>query len=241
VSGSPRSIRPHGPWSSPTDPQWTTTSPTATDLRPYVTATTERQTWVIAALYIGTFGSFIGFSFALPLVIRTTFPEFLASHEFIRDDLGGLGFLGALVGSLSRPLGGWLSDRFGGARITFWVFVGMGLATGVAALGVLSGSFAGFLGAFLVVFLLSGVGNGATYRMIPMIFGVLGRRAAASNGGDLGATLLDFKRRAAAVIGLVGAIGALGGFVVQQVFRVASQNGADADWSVPEVLLRRSN
>ena len=200
----------------------------ATDLRPYVAAMKERQTWVIAALYIGTFGSFIGFSFALPLVIRNTFPEFLAEHEFVRDYLAGLGFLGALVGSLSRPVGGWLSDRLGGARITLWVFAGMGIATGVAALGVHSRSFVGFLGAFLVVFLLSGIGNGATYRMIPMIFGVLGRRAAASNGLDLDATLLDFKRRAAAVIGMVGAIGAFGGFLVQQVFRVASQDVATA-------------
>jgi MFS transporter, NNP family, nitrate/nitrite transporter len=223
-----------------------------TDLRPYVAAMKERQTWVIAALYVGTFGSFIGFSFALPLVIRNTFPEFLAAHPFIRDYLAGLGFLGALVGSLSRPLGGWLADRHGGARITLWTFAGMGLATGVAALGVQHRSFPLFLSAFLVVFLLSGIGNGATYRMIPMIFGVLARRHA--TGGDLDATLIDYKRRAAAVIGIVGAVGAFGGFAVQQVFRIASQDAATAlagqtgetaarvaaehaDWSLPALAV----
>ena len=76
-------------------------------------------------LYIGTFGSFIGFSFALPLVIKNTFPEFLAAHPFIATYLAGLGFVGALIGSIARPLGGWLSDRVGGARVTLAVFVGM--------------------------------------------------------------------------------------------------------------------
>jgi NNP family nitrate/nitrite transporter-like MFS transporter len=206
------------------------------DLGSYAAAMTEKQTWVMAALYIGTFGSFIGFSFALPLVIRNTFPEFLAAHPFIRDYLGGLGFLGALVGSLSRPLGGWLSDRLGGARITLWVFAGMGVATGAAALGVQNGSFVVFLSAFLVVFLLSGIGNGATFRMIPLIFSTLGRRAAATTGRDLQPTLLDYRRRGAAVLGLVGAVGAFGGFAVQQVFRVASQAG-HATWAVPALAV----
>ena len=76
------------------------------------------QTWVMSFLYIGTFGSFIGFSFALPLVIKNTFPEFLAGHPFIATYLAGLGFVGALIGSVARPLGGWLSDRVGGARVT---------------------------------------------------------------------------------------------------------------------------
>jgi NNP family nitrate/nitrite transporter-like MFS transporter len=147
-----------------------------TDAKPYVAAVRERQTWVVAVLYIGTFGSFIGFSFALPLVIRNTFPEFLTQHPFVRDHLAGLGFLGALVGSVSRPLGGWLSDRLGGARVTLWVFAGMVAATGVAAAGVQRREFVVFLGAFLVLFLLSGIGNGSTYRMIPVIFGALAVR-----------------------------------------------------------------
>jgi NNP family nitrate/nitrite transporter-like MFS transporter len=108
------------------------------------------------------------------------------------------------------------------------VFAGMVAATGVATLGVQRRAFVVFLGAFLVVFLLSGVGNGSTYRMIPVIFGALGREASSSRGSDPSATLLDYKRRAAAVIGLVGALGAFGGFGVQQVFRVASQDASAA-------------
>jgi MFS transporter, NNP family, nitrate/nitrite transporter len=205
-----------------------------TDAAPYVAAVKERQTWVVAVLYIGTFGSFIGFSFALPLVIRNTFPEFLTQHPFIRDYLAGLGFLGALVGSVSRPLGGWLSDRLGGARVTLWVFVGMVAATGVAALGVQRREFVVFLCAFLVVFLLSGIGNGSTYRMIPVIFGALGRQEAAERDADPAATRLDYKRRAAAVIGLVGAIGAFGGYGVQQVFRIPSHHTA---WPLPALAV----
>ncbi|HWI74501.1 MAG TPA: MFS transporter, partial [Baekduia sp.] len=72
-----------------------------TDTEAYKSAVRQPQTWVMSALYIGTFGSFIGYSFALPLVIKNTFPEFLAQHPFIATYLAGLGFAGALVGSLA--------------------------------------------------------------------------------------------------------------------------------------------
>jgi MFS transporter, NNP family, nitrate/nitrite transporter len=198
------------------------------DVKSYVSALRHGQTWVISMLYVGTFGSFIGFSFALPLVIKTTFPEFLDQHTFIRDYLAGLGFVGALVGSVSRPLGGWLSDRTGGAKVTVAVFAGMAAATVSAAIGVEQRSFALFFGSYLMVFAFSGVGNGSTYRMIPVIFGALGRKEAAEKGLDAGATAASFKRQAAAVIGIAGAIGALGGFFVQQVFRLASLDAATA-------------
>src|SRR5581483_1793117 len=78
---------------------------------PYIQALKNRQTWVLSFLYIGTFGSFIGYAFALPRVIKTTFPDFRIDHPFIATYLAGLGFVGALIGSLSRPVGGWLSDK----------------------------------------------------------------------------------------------------------------------------------
>ena len=180
----------------------------------------ERHTWLISLLYIGTFGSFIGYSFAMPLVIKNTFPEFLAQHTFIATYLAGLSFVGALIGSVSRPLGGWLSDRLGGARVTVAVFVGMALFTALAMVGVSRHSFPVFLGAYMLIFLLSGMGNGSTYRMIPAIFSALGR----ASGPD---AQLGFKRRAAAVIGIAGAIGAFGGFLIQVVFRQASLGTAD--------------
>jgi NNP family nitrate/nitrite transporter-like MFS transporter len=200
------------------------------DTRSYVTALRHGQTWIMSVLYIGTFGSFIGYSFALPLVIKTTFPEFLAAHPFIATYLAGLGFLGALIGSVARPFGGWLSDRIGGARVTLGCFVGMGAFTVLAIVGVNAHDFALFLGSYLVIFLLSGAGNGSTYRMIPVIFGELGRTEAAALGLEPSATALTFKRKAAAVIGIAGAIGAFGGFLIQLVFRQASLSG-DRNWS----------
>jgi NNP family nitrate/nitrite transporter-like MFS transporter len=219
--------------------------------RSYLTALKNRQTWLISLLYVGTFGSFIGFSFALPLVIKTTFPEFLAAHPFIAIYLGGLGFMGALIGSLSRPLGGWLSDRVAGSKVTLAVFAGMAVFTAVAIVAVQRRSFPLFLASYLAVFLLAGMGNGSTYKMIPSIFAALGRREADVHGLDPAATAVEFKRRAGAVIGIAGAIGAFGGFVVQVVLRQASLGvsalvkaaptpaakaavaGAHAGWSVP--------
>jgi NNP family nitrate/nitrite transporter-like MFS transporter len=221
------------------------------DTRSYARALRHGQTWIMSILYIGTFGSFIGYSFALPLVIRNTFPEFLAAHPFIATYLAGLSFVGALIGSVSRPFGGWLADRLGGARVTLGVFAGMGLATAVAIAGVQGRSFALFFGSFCVIFLLAGMGNGSTYRMIPSIFGELGRREAAARGLDPKEAAVAFKRRAAAVIGIAGAVGAFGGFLIQLVFRQASLGvsaavkaaetpaeklsvaAANADWSLP--------
>jgi NNP family nitrate/nitrite transporter-like MFS transporter len=176
----------------------------------------------MSILYIGTFGSFIGYSFALPLVIKNTFPEFLAANPFIATYLAGLGFLGALIGSVARPFGGWLSDRIGGAKVTLACFVGMGLFTLLAIVGVNAHSFALFFSSYMVIFLLSGAGNGSTYRMIPVIFGELGRKEVAEKGLDPAETALSFKRQSAAVIGIAGAIGAFGGFLIQLIFRQAS-------------------
>src|SRR5213079_3572417 len=102
------------------------------DTASYTKALRHGQTWVMSLLYIGTFGSFIGYSFALPLVIKNTFPEFLGHHAFIATYLAGLGFVGALIGSVARPFGGWLSDRMGGAKVTLACFVGMGAFTACA-------------------------------------------------------------------------------------------------------------
>src|SRR5207244_1806182 len=79
----------------------------------------RKHTWIMSYIYIGTFGSFIGYSAAFPLLLKTQFPAVTV----------GIAFLGPLVGSLSRPVGGWLADRVGGAVVTFWNFVAMGLAT----------------------------------------------------------------------------------------------------------------
>jgi NNP family nitrate/nitrite transporter-like MFS transporter len=217
----------------------------------YREALSHRHTWIMSILYIGTFGSFIGFSFTLPLTIKNTFPEFLASHPFIATYLAGLGFVGALIGSLSRPVGGMLADRLGGARVTLVSFFGMAVFTATAIIGVQHRSFATFFASYMGVFFLSGIGNGSTYKMIPSIFSVLGRSHAEATGADMRQATVEYKRRAAAVIGIAGAIGAFGGVLIQVVLRQASLNvsalvkaaqtpaekvaiaAAHADWSVP--------
>ncbi|MEA2843123.1 MAG: transporter, family, nitrate/nitrite transporter, partial [Actinomycetota bacterium] len=118
-------------------------------------------------------------------------------------------------------------------------------------------SFPLFFGSYMVIFLLAGMGNGSTYKMIPSIFARMGRREAeaASLGSNTGSrdarvTTVEFKRRAAAVIGIAGAIGAFGGFLIQVVLRQASLDvsalvkaaktpaekvavaAAHADWSI---------
>jgi len=226
-----------------------------TDARSYTKSLKHSQTWVMSLLYIGTFGSFIGYAFALPLVIKNTFPEFLGQHPFIATYLAGLGFVGALIGSVARPFGGWLSDRMGGARVTLAVFVGEALFTVTAIIGVNEHNFGVFFGSFMVIFLLAGMGNGSTYRMIPSIFSELGRKEASEKGLDPKATALDFKHQAAAVIGIAGAIGAFGGFLIQVVFREASLGVSAAvkaaatpaeklavaqsmaDWSIPALYV----
>jgi MFS transporter, NNP family, nitrate/nitrite transporter len=192
------------------------------DRRSYALALKEKHTWVMSFLYIGTFGSFIGFSFVLPLVIKNTFPEFLAQHSFIATYLAGLAFVGALVGSVARPFGGWLSDKVGGARVTLACFAGMTAFTATAIAGVNAHSFTLFFASFMAIFVLAGMGNGSTYRMIPCIFGALGREQAAREGADAETTRVDYKRRSAAVIGIAGAVGAFGGFLIQVVLRQAS-------------------
>ncbi|HET6810226.1 MAG TPA: nitrate/nitrite transporter [Acidimicrobiales bacterium] len=225
------------------------------DTSSYLAALRNGQTWIMSLLYIGTFGSFIGFSFALPLVIKNTFPHFLAAHPFIAVYLGGLAFVGALIGSLARPVGGLLSDRVGGAKVTTAVFLGMAGATAVAIVGVDRRSFPLFFASYMVVFLLSGIGNGSTYKMIPAIFALLGFREAERNGVDAAGAAVEWKRRAAAVIGITGAVGAFGGVLVQVVLRQASLHvsalmktaatpaakaavaAANSGWSVPALTV----
>jgi NNP family nitrate/nitrite transporter-like MFS transporter len=179
------------------------------NFRDQLAAVRHKQTWIMAWLYIGTFGSFIGYSAAFPLLIKTQFPEVTAN----------LAFLGALVGSVARPLGGKLADRIGGARLTLWTFIFMGLAT----LGVIHfvhvHSFSGFLAMFLALFVTTGLGNGSTFRMIPVIFRRQHLQAAAGQGPEAEKKALETARReSAAVIGFTSAVGACGGYLIPRSF-----------------------
>ena len=171
--------------------------------------TRHKHTWVMSWLYIGTFGSFIGYSAAFPLLIKTQFPAITI----------GVAFLGPLVGSVVRPLGGLLADKIGGARVTFWNFVAMGFATLGVMYYVDIKSFPGFLAMFLVLFITTGVGNGSTFRMIPSIFREQKLREA-KGAGEAGrvAAVKAAATDSAAVIGFVSAIGACGGYLIPRGF-----------------------
>ena len=120
----------------------------------------EPHLWVLSLLYIGTFGSFIGFASVFPKLIADTFPEF--STFQIGSASITLAFLGALVGSLARPYGGKLADRFGGAPMTIAAFSLMIVGALSLLVTLEANSFALFLGCFLLLFVAAGVGNGAT-------------------------------------------------------------------------------
>ncbi|WP_280416284.1 nitrate/nitrite transporter [Nocardia carnea] len=192
------------------------------DGRSYTPALTNRHTWVMAFLYIGTFGSFIGFSFAFPTLIKANFPD-LANIGWI-STLGNLAFLGAFVGSFARPFGGWLSDKLGGARITLMVFGGMAVAVALIMAALELKSFPLYLAAFLILFVLTGIGNGSTYRMIPSIFSAEAAKFAAERGIEPDEAAASAKRQAGAAIGVIGAVGAFGGFVLQQALRLSNTN-----------------
>jgi MFS transporter, NNP family, nitrate/nitrite transporter len=189
-------------------------------------ALAHRHTAVMSVLYIGTFGSFIGYSFAFGLVLQT---------QFGRTPLqaAAVTFVGPLIGSLIRPVGGWLADRLGGARVTFWNFTAMALACAVCILASGTGSLALFTTGFILLFVLAGVGNGSTYKMIPAIF----RREAlarVADGADRTAALLHARRVSGAAIGLISAVGALGGLLINLAFRqsfAAAGSGAPAFWA----------
>jgi NNP family nitrate/nitrite transporter-like MFS transporter len=167
------------------------------------------HTWIMSWLYIGTFGSFVGFSAAFPLLLKTQFPEASAN----------LAFLGPLVGSIARPIGGKLSDRIGGAKLTYWNFVAMTLAALSLMWALSVKSFPLFLATFLALFVTTGIGNGSTFRMIPVIFRAFHLRRANGGGSPAQAEALQAARReTAAVIGVVAAIGALGGYFIPRAF-----------------------
>ncbi|MEL5954380.1 nitrate/nitrite transporter [Streptomyces sp. CLV115] len=174
----------------------------------------SRHGRVMSLLYIGTFGSFIGFGFAFGQVLQVQF------HQQFDTPVkaAALTFLGPLLGSLSRPLGGLLADRCGGARVTFWTFAAMAVGAGVVLEASRQHSPALFLGGFVALFVLSGAGNGSTYKMIPAIFRATARVETAEGAAPAEAERRS-RRRTTALIGVAGAIGAFGGVLVNLAFR----------------------
>lgn len=173
----------------------------------------SKHTWIMTWLYVMTFGSFIGFSNALPLLIKVVFGRLPggAPNPNAPNPVN-YAWLGPLVGSLIRPVGGWLSDKFGGARVTQWttaimICAALGVAHFVEAASASASpetQFAPFLLLFLLLFITTGIGNGSTFRMIPIIF-------ESSMAGP--------------VLGWSSAVAAYGSFIIPKVFSAEVDRG----------------
>jgi len=177
----------------------------------YGKALKDRHCWMISLLYIGTFGSFIGYSFAFGLVLQ---------NDFHRTPIqaAALTFIGPLLGSLARPAGGALADRFGAARITLISFTGLAVGTALAIAASTAHSLPLFAAAFTILFVLSGLGNGSTYAMIAVPYAAAAREAI-GRGADAARARLDARRETGAVIAFAGTVGGLGGVVINLAFR----------------------
>lgn len=173
----------------------------------------RKHTWLMTWLYVGTFGSFIGFAAALPLLIKTTFPAY---------SIATYAWMGPALGALARWAGGWIADRLGGARVTILSFVGMALSIiGVINFlpaGTDSGNFYGFFACFLSAFLFSGIGNGSTFRQIPVIFRNRQLKGLEPGTPAYAKALKQSEMEAGAVTGFTSAIAAYGFFFIPAMF-----------------------
>jgi NNP family nitrate/nitrite transporter-like MFS transporter len=172
---------------------------------------TRRHNWIMCWLYTGTFGSFIGYSAGFPLLAKTQFPD-INSLQYV--------FLGPLVGALSRAATGWISDRYGGGRVTFWTFILMIAAVfGVLFfLGIKEqpGAFWGFFAMFIVLFFATGVGNASTFQMIPVIMRKEVDRLMPQL--DAAQRVRQAEKESAAIIGFTSAIAAYGAFFIPKSY-----------------------
>lgn len=179
------------------------------DIKGSLSALKEKHLWIISFLYVGAFGSFMGFGSVFPTLIKAQFPDF-SSFTVLGAALS-LAFMGPLVGSLARPYGGKLADRIGGARVSIVVFLCMALVTATMVMLLDGISFGVYLVLFLMLFTLTGLANGSTYRMIPTVFEL-------SVPAD---DPVGHERKSAAALGYIGAIGGFGGFVIPQVLNLS--------------------
>ncbi|MET4432297.1 nitrate/nitrite transporter [Mycolicibacterium sp. 624] len=206
-----------------------------------VEALRYKHSWVMSFLYIGTFGSFIGFSFAFGQVLQINFlaggdtPAQAALHA------ASISFIGPLLGSISRPFGGKLADRIGGGKITLYTFVAMIFAAGILVVtgmiddgmtgAVTNSQMTGYVVGFIVLFVLSGIGNGSTYKMIPSIFEA---KAADKDGWTPDDKATWSRSMSGALIGFAGAVGALGGVFINVALRLSyvgsAKSATNAFW-----------
>ena len=150
----------------------------------------KKHTWLMTWIYTCGFGSFIGYSAALALLVHKEFPEVSFTYA---------AFLGPFIGAGIRPFGGWLADRIdNGAKITFLSLIALFASSILVLAGIQQHNFVLFFGTFMLLFLTTGLVNGASFRMIPYIF--------------------KDSFQSSLVTGFTAAIGAYGAFLVPKIF-----------------------
>jgi NNP family nitrate/nitrite transporter-like MFS transporter len=184
----------------------------------------ERDTYVISLLYICTFGSWIGFAFAFGQVMQVNFLTNGESAKHAALHAAQVAFVGPLLGSLARIYGGRLADRKGGSRVTLGVLAGMTLGAGLLVVistfdehnaGERTTSMIGYVGGFMALFILSGMGNGSVFKLIPSVYEARSRALSMSE---------DDRRhwaraKSGSLIGICSAVGALGGVGINLALR----------------------
>ncbi len=183
----------------------------------------RKHNWIMCWLYTGTFGSFIGFSAAFPLLSKILYPD-VNILQYV--------FLGPLVGALSRVVAGKPCDKIGGGRITFWAFIAMclGVVGILYAIGMKGdpSSFPVFFASFIFLFAMTGIGNASTFQMIPAI---MRKEVARLEPGLKGQDLVkQSDKESAAIIGFTSAVAAYGAFFIPKSFgtSIAATGGAEA-------------
>ena len=180
----------------------------------------HKHTWIMSVIYTMTFGSFIGYSAGFALAIKVVFGfkhidvDGVITHDTANPDGPSaltFAWMGPFIGAFIRPIGGWIADRVGGARVTHWVSITMT----ASALGVAyflrqayksetpEDFFVPFFLLFLLLFAASGIGNGSTFRTIAQVFD---------------------REQAGPVLGWTSAVAAYGAFVVPQEFGTQIKN-----------------
>ncbi|PXW30976.1 UNVERIFIED_CONTAM: NNP family nitrate/nitrite transporter-like MFS transporter [Williamsia faeni] len=201
--------------------------------RSMVQALKFRDTWIISLLYVGTFGSFIGFGFAFGQVLNISFAASGNSNPALAA--AQIVWIGPLLGSLSRPYGGKLADRIGGGKVTLFSFLAMiasaailvvaGLISDANDKEITGGTLTAFVIGFVLLFLISGIANGSVYKIIPSIWEHKAKINPALN--TLGKTNWS-RSMSGALIGIAGAFGGLGGVGINLVLRDSYKSNQSA-------------
>lgn len=168
--------------------------------------------WLLSLLYLATFGSFIGFSAGFAMLAKTQFPDV----NILR-----LAFFGPFIGAIARSVGGAISDKFGGVRVTLINFIFMAIFSALLFLtlpGTGSGNFIAFYAVFMGLFLTAGLGSGSTFQMIAVIFRQITIYRVKMKGGSDEQAQKEAVTETAAALGFISAIGAVGGFFIPQAF-----------------------